>query len=494
MTKNIFLFILLSLPFAALNISAQTTSAQRPDVPVPSASIAALQAASAAAKTNQTPVGATQTDATPAQKINKDLPVVVLAKPKTALFGRQFEVQVELPQEAKLDLKAFDRKDFEIIKQTRNQINPRKITLTVIAFNLGVLQFPQTTWTDIYGNKYYSDTFRIETKPTKTKVKAQGIADIRPPFRPFNPWYIVLALAAASAAFALWRWYKLRKAVAPAGHITPYTADNRPLHIIALEQIDNLLMEGLWENQHYKLFYTRLTDIMRDYFAARFLIEAHRFTSRDLIKSLKNCKEFKFDIDPVAQFLKEADYVKFAKVIPDQTERDAQIENLRNIIYETRQPLALQPSGDDVLKTDIKVFDASSGEQNAKAGPEIEIIRSEKEFTQRLIEREQGITDLSPAPHTVAPSKKDKPKEQAAAPHSKENKQSEKEMKELFLVSRQPFRPIDLKVKSALEKQGIKYAQMLEVCFTQPLVFKPQTEAHTQKAEEPEAVTHRTLP
>ncbi len=485
MTKKIFLFIFLSLPFAALNTSAQQTPA--PDSSVPPAAAAPAPQPSA------------QTAAPSA--VNKDLPVIVAGKPKTAVFGRQFEVQVELPQEAQLDLSGFDRKDFEIIKITRNQINPRKITLTVIPFNLGVLQFPQTAWFDAHGNKYYSDTFRIETKPVQAKVKKQGLADIRPPFRPFNPWYIALALALAAAAFAAWRWYKLKKAVIPAGQITPYTADNRPLHIIALEQIDNLLMEGLWEAGHYKLFYIRLTDILRDYFAARFAIEAHKLTTRDLIKALKRCKEFKADTDPVNQFLREADYVKFAKVVPADAERDAHIKILRDIITETKQPLALQPSSDDVLKTDIKIFNSAEvhNEGEVKIGPEIEIIRSEKEFAQRLTQREQGIKDLSSALHAVAAApatvKKEEAKAEPSAEDKKENKKEEPqpEIKELFLVSRQPFRPIDLKVKSALEKQGVKYAQMAEACFTQTPVFtKPQAQAEVKKEEE--HVTHRTLP
>ena len=486
MTKKIFLFIFLSLPFAALNTSAQQTPAPENSVPPAAATAPATQPSA-------------QTAAPSA--VNKDLPVIVAGKPKTAVFGRQFEVQVELPQEAQLDLVNFDRKDFEIIKITRNQINPRKITLTVIPFNLGVLQFPQTTWIDAHGNKYYSDTFRIETKPVQAKVKKQGLADIRPPFRPFNPWYIALALALAAAAFAAWRWYKLKKAVIPAGQITPYTADNRPLHIIALEQIDNLLMEGLWEAGHYKLFYIRLTDILRDYFAARFAIEAHKLTTRDLIKALKRCKEFKADTDPVNQFLREADYVKFAKVVPADAERDAHIKILRDIITETKQPLALQPSSDDVLKTDIKIFNSAEAhnEGEVKIGPEIEIIRSEKEFAQRLTQREQGIKDLSSALHAVAAAPATVKKEEAkAAPRAEDKKENKKEepqpeMKELFLVSRQPFRPIDLKVKSALEKQGVKYAQMAEACFTQTPVFtKPQPQAEVKKEEE--HVTHRTLP
>lgn len=484
MTKNIFLFILLSMPFAALNINAQQTALPSNAV-LPPAAAQNISAPSAAAASEEK-----QNE----QKINKDLPVVIAGKPKTAVFGRQFEVLVELPQEAKLDLPEFDRKDFEIIKVTRNQINPRKITLTVIPFNLGVLKFPQTIWTDAQGNKYYSDTFRIETKPVKTNVKTQGLADIRPPFRPFNPWHIVLALALAAAAFAAWRWYKLKKAALPAAVITPYTADNRPLHIIALEQIDNLLMEGLWEARNYKLFYTRLTDILRDYFSARFQLEAHRLTSRDLIKAIKRCKEFKADSEPVNQFLKEADYVKFAKVVPSQEERDAHIKNLRDIITETKQPAVLQPSSDDVLKTDIKIFDAAAQHDDGevKAGPAIEIIRSEKEFVQRLSQREQGIKDLSSALHAAAAEKKKE--DIKPAPKTEEKKEEPKqEMKELFLVSRQPFRPIDLKVKSALEKQGIKYGEVLDSCFNQYYGFQHPQQQTGEKKEE-ESVANITLP
>jgi len=317
------------------------------------------------------------------------LPVAVSLRPQTALFGRSFDLEFELPVQAKLDLKSFDNKDFEIVKQSRNQLNPLKITLTVMSFNIGIAEFPQTTWIDAKGQRFFSDPFRIETKPTDTKVKTKGLVDIRPPYKPFNPWNIISVIFIVAAVLWGYEIYRRRKAKKTANVYAPYAADNRPYHVIALEQIGTLMLSGLWEEKNYKAFYIRLTDILRDYLSARFEIQARNLTTRDLLRALRKNKDFKADEEVLEEFLKEADYVKFAKVIPTEQERDKHIAVVKNIIEITKQPDAPQPSADTVLKTDIQI--------SSKREPQFRIFSSEEELKKIKAEAElkaKNIKDL----------------------------------------------------------------------------------------------------
>lgn len=451
-TLTLFLlsFLILPLGLSAQQVAVPKESAQNSAEAKPQITPDLAEAAELAkiVQSSSAPNGAAVAPKAPAATQEKDeqnphkhnLPVAIESRPKTAFFGRPFEIVVELPAHAVLHKKAFDNRNFEIIKQTRNQINELKITLTVISFNLGVASFPQTEWTDNQGNKYFSDAFRIETKPTKTKIKGNTIADIRPPYQPFNPWKLLIPFALIAIAVAAWQLYQKRKAP-KAPPATPYEADSRPLHIIALEQIENLLMEGLWEEKHYKLFYIRLTDILRGYFEARFGVEAMRLTTRDLVKQLKADKEFKADITILDACLKEADYVKFAKLVPTVQERDIFVQKIKEIIFECKQPDAVHPSSEDVLKTDIKFMTdkiSSSGSE-----PKIEILKSDEDFEEEMRRAEER----------------------------------KREDKELFLVSRQPERVIDLKVKSGLEKQGRKYGDAVDLCFNTCELYEPSSKS-----------------
>jgi len=269
-------------------------------------------------------------------------------------------------------------------------------------------------------------------------------------------------LIAAAAVFGAWNIYKRRKAK-KSGGATAYNTDTRPLHIIALEQIDNLLMENLWEEQNYKLFYIRLTDILRNYLSARFSFDATCLTTRDLIKSLKNNKEFKADIEDLSLFLKEADFVKFAKIVPSKAERDIHIEKLRTVINDSKEPEIAHTSPDDVLRTDLTSFNGDNpASEGKKAEPKIEILKSDEDFEKEL----NGLDEIKNPTLLKTPAVKTE------------------DRKDLFVVSAQPARLIDLKVKSALEKQGHKYGQMVPLCFNTCAAHEPASEGGKPAQEE----------
>lgn len=262
----------------------------------------------------------------------------------TPQLARPFNAAVELEAPAVLDIERSSSDDFTIIGIARNNENILQMIITIVPFTLGETDFPQLIFIDENGREIKTEPFKIEIAPAKTRIRTKGLVDIRGPYRPFN-WLLVAVVIAAVIliGFIIYKIRKYRAAPPVAQQPNPYL-EGRPYHIVALEQIDNLLMQDLWQRGLFKIFYINLTDIYRDYLTARFGIEADKYTSRDLARRLRNINEFKSEMALVERFHKSADLVKFAKVVPDEASRDQDINNLRKIINDTRQQD--EPAGD----------------------------------------------------------------------------------------------------------------------------------------------------
>ena len=63
-----------------------------------------------------------------------------------------------------------------------------------------------------------------------------------------------------------------------------------PAHLLALEQLDELVREKLWQQGKIKLFYSRLTDIIRQYIELRFGVPAMEQTTEDIIRDFSDRK------------------------------------------------------------------------------------------------------------------------------------------------------------------------------------------------------------
>ena len=114
-----------------------------------------------------------------------------------------------------------------------------------------------------------------------------------------------------------------------------------PPHELAIQQLQILKGEKLWENGREKEYYTRITEILREYMAGRFGILAMEMTSSQIIESINNNEEIKTEKKELFKVLEMADFVKFAKVkpLPDDNIKTFNIalqfiENTKPIIEE----------------------------------------------------------------------------------------------------------------------------------------------------------------
>ena len=110
-----------------------------------------------------------------------------------------------------------------------------------------------------------------------------------------------------------------------------------PPHQAAMQEIERIKTEKVWQKGQSKEYYTELTDTLRTYIKDRFGFNALEMTSSEIIDKLLEMKD-KEAISDLKYLFQTADLVKFAKHDPQMNENDANLINAIDFINETKQP------------------------------------------------------------------------------------------------------------------------------------------------------------
>ena len=89
-----------------------------------------------------------------------------------------------------------------------------------------------------------------------------------------------------------------------------------PPYELAMSALESLRSDKLCEQGREKEYYTRLTDILRQYLNGRFGINAMEMTSTQIRHTLQANEETRLSKRNMDRVLETADFVKFAKVRP----------------------------------------------------------------------------------------------------------------------------------------------------------------------------------
>jgi hypothetical protein len=176
------------------------------------------------------------------------------------------------------------------------------------------------------------NTFEIDT----TK---QQIHDIKPPldmpvkFGEFSGYLLVtLLIIGAVVMLIIWlvKRYKNRKQT--------LVVSNKPKEapeVIAIRALEELQNEKLWQNNRHKLYYTRLTDIIRTYIDHRWDINSMEMTTSQTLEAVKKLipEDAKSQL---SRLLTTADYVKFAKYTPDVEDNEMSWNDAYNFVEQTK--------------------------------------------------------------------------------------------------------------------------------------------------------------
>jgi hypothetical protein len=149
----------------------------------------------------------------------------------------------------------------------------------------------------------------------------KGPIDIKPPieapiiFKEIAPWIMGSLLVLAFIFLIL---YSLRRRKNNKGFFTLPQKPKEPAHVIALRGLDRIKEEKIWQHGKIKLYYSEITEVLRQYIENRFDIQAMEMTTDETVsvfkyrRSLVDEKSF----ENLKKILTLADLVKFAKYEP----------------------------------------------------------------------------------------------------------------------------------------------------------------------------------
>lgn len=207
---------------------------------------------------------------------------------------------------------------------------------------------------------------KVEMMPVDTAQKT--IYDIKQPlktplvveeFSGYVAWGLVVVLALISAIYLIAT--RTRKAKAEVQESRPKEAP----HIVAIRRLEMLSTQKLWQNGDYKQYYTRLTDILRDYLDGRYGVGAMEMTTDEIVAAIKGLELTKKQVSALGDLLREADLVKFAKHTPDVESNEASYYTVYYIVEETKEvaeEIKAEVATGDVVE--LKVEGREEGQQD----------------------------------------------------------------------------------------------------------------------------------
>jgi hypothetical protein len=149
------------------------------------------------------------------------------------------------------------------------------------------------------------------------------------------PWVVGGAAAlAALISVIVWLVRRKRKPASP----TPLLPE-KPLHVRTLLALEDLDKKKLWQQGLVKEYHSGVTDILRGYIEERFEVPAMESTTDELLASLRMSSMNAGQREQLANLLRMADMVKFAKWTPISTENEQLMAGAIKLVQQTTDPL-----------------------------------------------------------------------------------------------------------------------------------------------------------
>jgi hypothetical protein len=274
------------------------------------------------------------------------------------MIGDQAKIKLIFKSDKKLDVRfpavpdSIGKIEFlaRTIIDTSNLNNAFQLSqsFVITCFDSGVYSLPPFEAAYNNGDSFVSvQSNLIQLKFNTMKVDtASGFKDIKPPAEiPFSIWdyiyYIIIGLVlllVGGLSYYLYQKYRKPKLLIDGydPHIDP--------HIIALEALKQLDNEKLWQKGSVKIYFIRLSDIVRIYIERRFSFIAMEMTTDEIITTLQEIKLSDNLINDMKNTLSIADLAKFAKYspLPDESSfcMNASLDFVRST---ARQSLTAEP-------------------------------------------------------------------------------------------------------------------------------------------------------
>lgn len=130
----------------------------------------------------------------------------------------------------------------------------------------------------------------------------------------------------------------------------------RPAHEVALEKLDALDRQQLWQNGQIKNYYSILTYVAREYLENRYKIPALENTTGEILQKLGSFPDIDQSLlSTLRQILTSSDMVKFAKAEPAATFHTEALEKTRQFIVSTQaRPQLEEETTEEIEETETQ--------------------------------------------------------------------------------------------------------------------------------------------
>lgn len=158
--------------------------------------------------------------------------------------------------------------------------------------------------------------------------------------------WILLALACVGLGVGL--YYLIRYIMRQQkGEMTIKPSEpKRPAEEIALEALDRIKQEKIWQNGQIKQYHTQLTDVLRTYIAQRYDFSSNEKTSDEILREMKiRLQDNRELYNQLQKMLQLADLVKFAKWRTTPDENELSLKIAYDFVHQTT-PIAQEESLD----------------------------------------------------------------------------------------------------------------------------------------------------
>jgi len=179
----------------------------------------------------------------------------------------------------------------------------------------------------------YVNTLKVDT--------AKGIADIKKPYTiPLEwaeiwlwlRWIILILLGLGVLAIVVYYILSNRNRAL----FAPIELD--PPHIVAFRDLEKLKEEHLYQDEKFKLYYSKLSDIARTYIERRYEFLAMESTSDEILARLKQLESIDSEsFEKIRRVLLTADLAKFAKLEPVTDENELNIKRVFDFVDKTKK-------------------------------------------------------------------------------------------------------------------------------------------------------------
>jgi hypothetical protein len=201
------------------------------------------------------------------------------------------------------------------------------------------------------GDTVWSESLMLNVvQPFEMDSTDIAITDIKGIYKAPIWWWgifrwVLLALAIAGigiGGYYLISYLRRRYGDVPA--VVVPTEPLRPADEVALEKLDAIREQKIWQSGQVKEYYTQLTDVVREYIARRFEVSSTEQTSDETLRAMRVLLTDKKELyDNLRKMLTLADLVKFAKWTTTPDENEISLRNAYTFVKETT-PVEEEPT------------------------------------------------------------------------------------------------------------------------------------------------------